>query len=326
MKVLRIVITGEEPPYYTITEAFKKRFEVVDTIYWNEIENLHDMNSIVRARVTSIKYDVVFMQIQHPNIITRNTAELLSQNALVFNWTGDVRTDITWYKEIAPYVVTLFTNMTDVLKIRAIGCQADYLQTGYDHRYYYNINKGRHGNIAFCGNYYPEADFPLKKLRVDAVRHLKNEFPQNFHLYGKTWDAIGIKSEGFANNEWEANLYNESLLALSISHFNYSRYFSDRLLREMACGCCVLSHRFLDNELEFKEGEHIVYWDNFTDLSEKINHYFKNPSEAIKIGQSAASYVKENYSWDKFTENFLNIILKYKHEPTSSHALSGLTL
>ena len=317
MKILRVVLTGEEPPHYTITEAFKKTFDVVDTIYWDEIKNISEMNGIVRARVQAIKYDAVFMQIQHPSIIELETAKVMSQNTLVLNWTGDVRTDITWYEEIAPYVITLFTNMTDVEKMRSKGFKADYLQCGYDHKYYFQKQQHRFNTIGFCANYYASADFPLKQFRVDAVLELKKNFPEQFHLYGNGWDKVGIKSEGNANNEWEANLYNESLLSLSISHFDYSRYFSDRLLREMACGCCVLSHRFKDNHLEFTEGKHIMYWDNLKQLVELCRYYFQFPNEAIEIGEAPAQYVRENYSWDNFSEKLYNFI-KNNHGIISS--------
>jgi glycosyltransferase involved in cell wall biosynthesis len=312
MKILRVVLTGEEPPYYTITEAFKKTFDLVDTIYWDEIKNISEMNGIVRARVQAIKYDAVFMQIQHPSIIEVETARVMSQHALVLNWTGDVRTDIRWYEEIAPYVITLFTNMTDVEKLKQKGFKADYLQCGYDNKYYFQKHQSRFNTIGFCANYYQQADFPLKQYRVDAVTELKKNFPEQFHLYGSGWENVGIKSEGNANNEWEANLYNESLLALSVSHFDYSRYFSDRLLREMACGCCVLSHRFKDCNLEFTEGKHIVYWDNLKQLVEVCQYYLQHPEKAIEIGEAAAGYVKENYSWDVFTKNLSNIIIKNK--------------
>lgn len=311
MKILRVVLTGEEPPHYTISHAFQNNFEEVDTIYWDEYKDLDFMNKIVQAGVKAKKYDVVFMQIQGPNVITLETAKVLSENALVFNWSGDVRTDITWYKELSPYVVTLFTNVNDVQAIRAIGSRADYLQTGYDHVYYFNENKKRLNNIAFCGNYYSNMDFPLTPERVSAVRLLKKHYPEQFNLYGTDWSKVDLKSEGIANNTREALLYNATSLALSISHFNYSRYFSDRLLRELACGCCVLSHRFKDCELEFTDNKHIVYWDDHKDLLQKIDFYFKNPDEARKIGDEAARYVAENYKWDIVIKKFKNLIKKY---------------
>lgn len=331
MKILRIVITGEEPPHYTISNAFQKKFEVVDTLFWDDFQDLVYLNEVIKARVQAHKYDAVFMQIQGHGIISLKTAEIMAKNVpVVFNWTGDVREDIEWYKEISPYVVTLFTNMTDVKTIRSIGSRADYLQTGYDHKYYsvydeekiksafiemsydYKLYKGRYNNIAFCGNYYRDMNFPLTSFRVESALLLKRHYPENFNLYGSNWIDAGIKSEGIANNTKEALLYNVTSLALSISHFNYSRYFSDRLLRELACGCCVLSHRFEDCELEFQDNKQIVYWDTHQDLLEKIDFYMKNPEEARRIGNEAAKYVAENYSWDKFVDGIITLIDKYK--------------
>lgn len=325
MKIFRIVLTGEEPPHYTITNAFKSVFEKVDTLYWDEFKDIKQMNEIVQARVKAERYDAVFMQIQGGNIISFETAKVLSEHSLVFNWTGDVRADISWFIELGPYVVTLFTNNTDVKKMKELGFRSEYLQCGYDHKIYFNKEVKRYDNIAFCGNYYPEMQFPLTKERVEAVRFLKTYYPDNFNLYGNKWDKLLFKSEGIANNEKEALLYNVTSLALSISHFNYSRYFSDRLLREMACGCCVLSHRFKDCELEFTDGKEIVFWDDHKDLLKKIDYYFTHPQKARDIGNEAAKYVSTNYTWEVFAKKLKNHIKQY-NEYTSINAFSGATL
>jgi hypothetical protein len=311
MKIFRIVLTGEEHPTYTITNAFKSVFEEVDTLYWDEFQDRQLLNNIIQAGVRAKKYDAIFMQLQSGGIISLETAKIMSENSLVFNWTGDVRTDIQWFVDIAPFVVTLFTNVTDVRKISSLGFSAEYLQCGYDDKIYFNENRKRLDNIAFCGNYYPEMQFPLTNERVEAVRLLKTHFPENFNLYGDKWDKQHFKAEGVANNTKEALLYNVTSLALSISHFNYSRYFSDRLLREMACGCCVLSHRFEDCELEFKHEKHIIYWDDHKDLLRKIEYYFSHPKKAREIGNQAADYVKANYRWENFAANLKNLIIAY---------------
>lgn len=314
MRIFRIVITGEEPPHYTVSEAFKKKFDVVDTLFWEEYRDIPYLNEMICARVKAHEYDAVFLQIQQPGVISIKTAETMAEHVpVVFNWTGDVRKDIGWYKDMSPYVVTLFTNMTDVTTIIKFGQRADYLQIGYDHKYYYNQNKSRLNNIAFCANYYTEMQFPLTPLRAQIVRLLKVHYPENFNLYGRGWGDIHLKSEGFADNDLEALLYNHTSLALSISHFDYSRYFSDRLLRELACGCCVLSHRFQDCELEFSDGKHIVFWDNENELLQKLNYYFNNPQQARIIGDNAAEFVKENYSWEIVVGRLINLIKKWHY-------------
>ena len=312
MKVFRIVLTGEEPPHFTITNAFKKKFDVVDTLYWDEFTDNKYLNEVIQARVKAHKYDIVFMQIQGANIIKKETAKVLSEHALVFNWTGDVRNNIDWYLEIGEYVVTLFTNMNDIEKMRKLGYRSDYLQTGYDTEYYFNTNKPRLNNIAFCANYYSRMNFPLTQYRADAIQFLKENLPENFNLYGQNWDILDLKAEGIADNQHEALLYNATSLALSISHYNYSRYFSDRLLREMACGCCVLSHRYKDCEKDFSDGENIVFWDNYQDMLSKAKYLFDNPQKAREIGNNAAKFVAENYNWEVVLDRFKLLINKYQ--------------
>lgn len=313
MKILRIVLTGEEPPHYTITKAFESKFDKVDTIYWDEFKEIRFLNEVLQARVIAHKYDIIFLQVQTKGIIYPETAKVLSENAeVVFNWTGDVREDISWFETIGESVITLFTNMTDVNKMRGKGFKSDYLQTGYDHIYYYDAGQERKDQLVFCANYYYDMQFPLTSQRANAVQLLQNNFPLNFILYGMNWHKTGINSMGKINNLKEAELYNNSTLSLSISHFNYSKYFSDRLLREMACGCCVLSHKFQDCESLFSDGENIVFWENHTELIEKVKFLLEHPNTARKIGKTAAELVSKTYKWENVIDNLKVLFEKYK--------------
>lgn len=311
MKLLRIVITGEEPPFYTISEAFNSQFEKVDTIFWETLPPSENMNLYIQDKARAEGYDVVFMQIMAPNIIHPETARVLSEKALVFNWTGDVREDLTAYTQIGSHVITLFTNMTDVKRMRDLGFRSDYLQVGYDHRYYMDLKLERLNNIAYCANYYPESNFPLTKYRYECVKALKVHFPENFNLYGNKWEHADIKSQGKADNTLEAILYNRSLMALSVSHFNYSRYFSDRLLREMACAAMVLSHRYQDCEQDFTDQKDIVFFDSTDDLVEKVRFYQSKPDLARKIGLAGKNHVEREYQWNKVVKKFKDLIKKY---------------
>lgn len=307
MKILRVVFIGEEHPHYTITKAFESGFEV-DTIYWEEIET-RQLNSILIARVKAIKYDAVFMQIQSNGIILPETAKIMSEHTLVLNWTGDVRNDIIWYKQLAAYCITIFTNMTNVVEMQNEGYNAEYLQTGYDHNWYYNMNLERQNGIVFCANYYPSQHFPETNERLEVIRGLYH-LPE-FKLYGGGWEKFAMPQKAISNRE-EAETYNKNTLSISVSHFNYSMYFSDRLLREMACGSCVISHRFQDfEETGLVENKNIVFYDNIPNLLEKCHYYLNNKDEAIAIGKNAADFVANNYRWSNFVENLKKIIVKY---------------
>jgi glycosyltransferase involved in cell wall biosynthesis len=230
----------------------------------------------------------------------------------VLNWTGDVREDLSDYIKYSQFCITLFSNETNVIHFKNLNLKSEFLQVGYDHHYYYNTNSPRKNQIVFCANHYPHINFPLTNYRAEVASAMKYHFGEKFILYGYGWDKLGLKSEGIAKNVEEARVYNESLLAINLSHFNYKRYFSDRMLREMACGAMVLTHRFEDCEIDFKNNEHFVIWENIEDLVKKCEYYLSNPEECQRISTNGTKEAEENYKWSIRVNEFINIINKYK--------------
>lgn len=316
MRILRIVMQGEEHPHYTITKAFHDGFGgegFVYTIFWDKYEDRLVLNSEVIKIAEKVKPDVVFMQLQQHGVLFKEIVEKLSKNSLVLNWTGDVRKSLEDYIYIAPYVVTLFTNTTDVESMRTLGYDSEYLQTGYDHNVYKNIHWARtNGMISFCANNY-KMDFALTEYREEVARSLMSSYSSNFRLHGSNWSELGAYYKGVVpiSNTEEHGLYSQSEIAISVSHFNYGRYFSDRLLREMASGVLVLSHRYQDCDLDFVDGRHLVFFDNTIDLLEKCNYYIQNKHLARVIGEQGAEYVEANFKWSNFIENLIHIIKKH---------------
>lgn len=317
MRVLRIAMTGEEHPHYTFSNAFTKNFDHVDTIWWDTIyycEGYLILNNKIKSTVMDGNYDFVFMQIQGDSIISEETAQVINHYSMGFNWTGDVRTDIGWYERLGKYFITSFTNETDVKKMRDAGHRAEYLQTGYDDAIYFDNNLTRNQNIVFCANHYPHMGFPLTPLRVEIAMNLYPQF-KTFKLFGSNWGSTGVMSENRSlNNKEEADIYQNSLIAINCSHFDYERYSSDRLLREMACGCLVLSHHFKGIEKDYEIGTHLDTWSDMVELADKCHFYLKNPEEARRIGKNASEYVKNKCTWDERMKELKEIILKYKNK------------
>lgn len=320
MNILRIVLTGEEPPHYTITNAFIAHYEHVDTIWWQQYNDIGQLNELIQHKVTETKYDVIFMQVQTADIITDATAIVMcNSGALILNWTGDVRNQIDWYLRFGKHCVTLFTNNTDVDTMRKAGFRSEYFQIGYDDKYYFppEDNSGRIVNIVMCANYYPAMGFPLTPYRINVAHKMKTRFPQYFNLYGtESWKQIQIFPECIADNMGEANVYRKCGIALSVSHYNYKNYFSDRLLREMACGAFVLSHRYQNCDEDFENGKHLVFFDNADHLVELCNYYLVEKTERERIGAEGAKYVAEHYTWPKRLLELDKIIHKHIN-PTS---------
>jgi len=310
MRILRISMNGEEYPNYTYTKAFNKVFDDVKTIWWEKEPNI---NSIIVEEVTKNKYDAVFLQIQGAGIIKNETARIISENSIGFNWTGDVRTNLEWYIELGQNLITCFTNMHDVNVLRSLGLRAEYLQTGYDTSYYVNKNRDRNKSIVFCANYYPHADFPLSNLRKDLIISLKKEFGHSFIFCGDGWNQANlIPEENCVSNSIEAEIYNNCSIAINCSHFNYSRYSSDRLLRELACGAFVLSHNYTDIEQDFDIKKHLDVWDSIPELIQKCHYYLENPKVTKELADNGSKYVSENCTWVNRMEDFKNLIIKYK--------------
>lgn len=309
MKLLRIVIKGEENPNYTITKAFEQAFGEVDTIWWEDYST-SELNHKLIEVISAGQYQAVFMQIQKAGVIYPETAKMMSLRCPVFNWTGDVSTNLTAYTEIADHVTTLFTNTHDVEALKVMGFRSKYLQVGYDHVYYQNQSKQRQRQIVFCGNYYPDAKFPLTEERVQMARRLKQEFGQQFLLFGKGWEKVGIQNDGYLTNQAEADVYNNSLIAINYSHFNYGRYYSDRLLRELACGCYVVSHDFKDWQKEFKNAKAdagISFHATLDGMVIAISEILADETKKENI--DGVEWAKENRTWDHFCDNFALIMM-----------------
>lgn len=314
MKILRIAMNGEEQPYFTITRAFEK-FAQTDTIWWQDYE-VNNLNRIIIDKVKTGNYDAVFMQLQCGHILKEETAKEIAKHTLVYNWTGDVRTDLSDFKYIGQHVTTLFTNTNDVNTMRELGFKSEYLQTGYDHKHYNNPYplEVRKPQIAFCANYYPKTDFPLKQDRIDMIRSCQYYFGDRFKLHGSNWNIVDIKASPMIGNAAEAELYQQSTIALNLSHFNYGRYYSDRLLREMACGALVLSHDFKWHHLEFQEGKHFVIWKDINDLLEKCNYYLdpENYMKGRQIANRGMLKVEKECRWENRVQELILLIGRQK--------------
>jgi hypothetical protein len=308
-------MNGEEHPHYTITTAFTESFDFVKTIWWQQV---NDLNNLIFNEVTNGNYDAVFLQLQSDGIINEHAAAAISQHSIGFNWTGDVRTEIDWYARMGKYFVTCFTNMTDIEKMRALGLRAEYLQVGYDHNYYYPAPTPFKDNIVFCANNFDTSGYPLSGLRKEIAISLRNEFRHRFSLYGRNWLKFGIRADlEAADNMKEAEVYRACAIAINCSHFNYSRYSSDRLFREMACGAFVLSHKFKDYNIDFKEGKHLVTWDSIPDLINKCHYYLNHEKERKAIADKGREYAINNATWNVRMIEFKKLIDKYKHNGVS---------
>ena len=258
------------------------------------------------------KPDFIFAQIQKGNILTVKAAQKIHKMGIpIFNWTGDVRHPLPqWFKDIGKYCVTLFTNQNDVDEMREEGYDADYLQVGLDENEF-NPFRGKLEDgkeIVFFANHY-RGTFPLSNFRYDVAKALKDKYGDKFGLYGRGWpQEFGARN---LNGNWdrEARLYSSCKIAINISHFNYSRYSSDRLLRAMGSGAFVLSHNFKDIKKDYNNNI-LKTFNTIPELIDKIDRYLANDEQRIEVAKNGCLYVRKNCTWAKRIDELRELMKK----------------
>lgn len=276
-----------------------------DVIIWDWSGHHNTFNFDLLKIFDFHKPNFVFMQVQTENIISVSTAQHMSKTAKVVNWTGDVRAPTPkWFLEIGRHIhLTLFSNMHDVEFCRANGIKADYLQIGFPNEIFHTNGEVKENvpEIIFMANY--TQGFPLSGYRKDMVSQLRKRYGAKFQVYGNSW---GEGSFAVPDQYEEARFYRGAKIGINLSHFNYSRYSSDRLHRLMGAGCFCLSHNYKDIDLEFENGKHLVTWNNFSELFEKIDYYLEHEDERKLIAKTGCEEMHTNHQWT----NRINQLMK----------------
>lgn len=258
--------------------------------------------------------DYCFMQLQNPAKMDVLTVREMAKYTKIIHWSGDVRSSTDWYNWMASIgletYLTLLSNETDVEKMRDLGVRAAYLQVGFD-----NIRYQRRGvikgwpDIVFVANNYDT--FDLSRYRAETVLAMYEAFPKQFRVFGRNWNRLGIQTQAL-DNSLEAECYNSCKIALSVSSFYYKRYYSDRLLRIMGCGCCAVSHSFPELGKDFTPGYDIVTFANNEDLVEKCNYYLDNDDERQKIGTNALLTAHTKCTWEVRCRELIELLNLYE--------------
>ena len=304
MKILHVGLMVGNEPY---DKGLDKELKAQSTEYRALQLKGDDLNQRILMTAHEFMPDIIFMQIQREGIVTVDTVKTLHEKGFfVINWTGDVRSPIPqWYFDLAPYCVTSFSNMNDVLEMREFGLKSEFLQIGYDPQVFYK-KEGVYKDldIVFMGNNY-RGMFPLSDFRVEMVTRMKKEFGERFRVYGNGWECSSGDLNG--NQDAENDIYNRAKIGINLSHFNYSHYSSDRMYRLMGSGCLCLSH-FYPNITEDFDITTIGLWEGIDDLIKACKMYLSAHDEMLEImGVEGMKYVQNFYSYKQMAENIIKM-------------------
>jgi hypothetical protein len=304
--VLHVALITRESPQTALRNALKG----VGSSY-SEVDWMKHKGRVVDNVIEALQpdTDLVFMQLQSGEPINPAGAEKIRNftGAKIVSWSGDVRSPLPGHfvDNGRFWDLTLMSNMTDVDLLRAEGVTADYLQIGYDPGIYYPTGPyNPNGPIVFMGNHYGKM-FPLSQHRLEMCNRLLREFGPRFQLCGNNWNHVGKPCNDAMR---EAEIYRGAAIAIQQSHFLRPRYYSDRLLRAMACGPLVLTHAIPDLNLEFKAGEHLDVWTDLDSMVERIRHYLANPAEAARISRAGAEHAAKFHTWEARMNDLLKLL------------------
>lgn len=294
------------------TESMPKYFR--EQVEYSELKL--DANLAVNLEKITVTPDIIFIQIQSDTIDGKDTCSFIGESignlknrgSFVINWTGDKRSSIpSWMINFAKYVnVTGFSNEEDVENFKAQGFNSVFLQQGIDT----NIFKPEGENadtaeVVFLANHYGN-QFPLSKYRKRIVQTLQNKYGNRFKVYGNGWVNGGnVNSSQYE----EAKVYRGAKIAVSCSHFDSERYFSDRLGRSLCSGAFVLSHNYKGIEKDFKVGTHLDVFNDINELTKKIDFYLEQEDLRNEIRKAGQKHASKEFSY----QNIIKEICKLKH-------------
>jgi hypothetical protein len=261
---------------------------------------------------TSFDPNFIFIQIQHAGVIDYQDAYYLNQIAPVISFSGDVRDDITWHEHMSKAgCLTVMNNDEDVEKLRSLGLKADYLQVSFHTDIHHPKNRGteKKGKLVFIGNNYQDNYYPLSSERIKLCQTLKDVFGNDFHVFGQNWNNVGIEAS-VTKSESSSYIYSGYDIAINHSHYQRSRYSSDRLFYILGSGSFCLTQWYPRIEEEFTDGKHLVVYKDLQDLVEKCHYWLKpeNENERNLIAKTGCDYVHTECTWDKRIEQLKSII------------------
>jgi hypothetical protein len=310
-KILHIALNTEIQAKKSLNQSLRDISSRYQEIDWVKIRDLHGIDYLQQYIVdVSNKFapDITFMQIQREGIIFPSTAKQIK--GFTINWTGDVRQPTPkWFIDIGKEIsLTLFTNMHDVDYCRAQGIKADYLQVSFEHDLFMpgRFSHPVYPEIVFLGNNYDDK-FPLSGQRSKMHNILSQRYGKKYRTFGHNW----YKSQHL-NLDQEVKCYNTCKIAINHSHYELSRYSSDRLFRIMGAGAFCLTNYFRDIEKEFEPGKHLETWKDFNELISKIDHYLVHEDKRKQISANGCKLVHEKYKWPDRIKELELLIKKYK--------------
>lgn len=313
----------EAPGLYSsdgMVKALRDQFDQVYEFNYQNVmfnEGVEGMRRRLMGMCMMYSPDVCFLHIQIPDPLNLDLIQFLSERTFVVLYTFDVKINVDWYKEYAPYVgLILFGDGETIDYLRLGGItNVDYLPSSADFDLYKPLPEGvypekDYGEIVFIGNNFVsnKLNFPMSEERVGMVEYMKKHFGERFKVYGLGWPGSTMLSP-----EQSVAAYQSCKIAVTHNNFYRKWYTSDRLWRAMGCGACTIS--------QYYDGYYydIPYpisqtWVNYGTLKKRCEELLENDSFRKQIAKRQYKYVVEAHSWSIQFSRLKQLIINHGYK------------
>lgn len=157
-------------------------------------------------------------------------------------------------------------------------------------------------NVCFIGN-------NNKGISPDREIYIPKLYEKyKIKVIGKGFDVVSF----YIETSEIADIYRNSKIALNfITKLNpCDLQMSDRIYKALGCGCFCLTQPIPGLDQLFQDGKHLVVFDGYNDLIEKIDYYLEHEDEREKIALEGQKEVLKKHTINVRVREYLKEIEK----------------
>jgi spore maturation protein CgeB len=339
---MKMLLSGYHNPFFpTITEYMENAIRYLghDLIIFDDRQHMIPGRIRYRSRLLH-RLDIGHLNKKlvtlasdvrpHIAIITgghRITAETINKfkslGIVSALWTIDPPSDFQPVLQTAPFYDHIFCQGTEAIELlEQAGIKgAHWLPMACDPVYHHSVTipdseKERYTHdIAFVGSFYP-----LRAALFEPIAHF------DLAIWGPGWDLLEKTSplikciQGLHTppSEW-LKIYSSAKIVLAPHYQDPEKRFpvyqaSPRIFEAMACGAFVISNNQRDVFTLFKDGSHLVRFDDSIDLANKVKHFLDYPEERATISLRGRNEVWIHHTYSRRIETLLSIVFRQQTE------------
>ena len=105
-----------------------------------------------------------------------------------------------------------------------------------------------------------------------------------------------------------SEFYSQSKIVFGASDFKYELYTSNRIFVAMSCQRAYLTNKFPGIERLFKNKEHLLWFENYSEVMDIVDYYLKHDSERNKIAENGARIAHAKHTYKERLKNIFDIV------------------